>query len=173
MTTLAANPGALAAVFLVDILNDLLAPLVLEIDIDVGRLVARVGDEALEEEIVNVGIDLGNPEAIADDGIGRRAAPLRENAVVAGKAHDVIDGEKVSRIFFRRDEVEFPSDGLFDFFRHALRIASRGALADQSFERFLLACIAGAQFIRIIILQLVERELDAIEKADCLGECMR
>ncbi len=32
------DPGAVAAVFLVDVLDHLLAPLMLEIDVDVGRL---------------------------------------------------------------------------------------------------------------------------------------
>ena len=40
--------GAVAAVFAVDVLDDLLAPLVLEVDVDVGRLVALARDEALE-----------------------------------------------------------------------------------------------------------------------------
>ena len=44
-------PGAVAAVFLVDVLDHLLAPLVLEIDVDVGRLVALLGDEALEQQV--------------------------------------------------------------------------------------------------------------------------
>ena len=43
--------GALAAVSVVDVLDDLLAPLVLEIDVDVGRLAALGRDEALEQEI--------------------------------------------------------------------------------------------------------------------------
>ena len=42
--------GAVAAVFPVDVLHHLLAPLVLEIDVDVGRLAALLGDEAFEEE---------------------------------------------------------------------------------------------------------------------------
>jgi hypothetical protein len=41
--------GAFAAVFGVDVLDDLFAPLVLEVDVDVGRLVALAGDEALEQ----------------------------------------------------------------------------------------------------------------------------
>ena len=36
----------------VDVLHHLLAPLVLEIDVDVGRLVALPGDEALEQQVV-------------------------------------------------------------------------------------------------------------------------
>ena len=41
--------GALLAVFLVDIGHHLLAPLMLEIDVDIGRLVALHRDEALEQ----------------------------------------------------------------------------------------------------------------------------
>jgi len=33
----------------IDILDDFLAPLVLEIDVDIGRLVALLRDEALEQ----------------------------------------------------------------------------------------------------------------------------
>ena len=43
--------GALAAIFFVDVLDHLLAPLMLEIDVDVGRLAALGGDEALEQQI--------------------------------------------------------------------------------------------------------------------------
>ena len=43
--------GALAAVLLVDVLHHLFAPLVLEIDVDVGRLVAFGGEEAAEDEV--------------------------------------------------------------------------------------------------------------------------
>ena len=49
--------GAVAAVFAIDVLDHLLAPLVLEIDVDVGRLVALVADEALEQQVDLVGID--------------------------------------------------------------------------------------------------------------------
>ena len=78
--------GAIAAVFLVDVLHHLLAPLVLEIDVDVGRLVALGGDEALEEEIGALGIDLGDAEAVADGGVGGRAAPLAEDAPCRGRS---------------------------------------------------------------------------------------
>ena len=38
------KPGAIAAVTRVDVLDDLLAALVLEIDVDIGRFAARSGD---------------------------------------------------------------------------------------------------------------------------------
>ncbi len=56
------DAGAVARVFLVDVLNHLLAPLMLEIDIDIGRLVALGRDEALEEEVDASRIDLGDAE---------------------------------------------------------------------------------------------------------------
>ncbi len=44
-----ADRGAVAAVALVDVLDHLLAPLVLEIDVDIGRLAAVFGNEAGEQ----------------------------------------------------------------------------------------------------------------------------
>ncbi len=78
--------GAVAAVFLVDVLDDLLAPLVLEIDVDVGRLVALGGDEALEQQVDIGGVHGGDAEAVADGGIGRRAAPLAEDVLACGQS---------------------------------------------------------------------------------------
>ena len=58
-----ADAGALAAVAAVDVLDHLLAPLVLEVDVDVGRLVAGVGDEALEDHGADLGRHLGDRRA--------------------------------------------------------------------------------------------------------------
>ena len=80
-----ADRGALAAVALVDVLDHLLAPLVLEIDVDVGRLAAVFRDEAGEQELRRRRIDRGDAEAKADRAVGRRAAALAEN--VLGCAH--------------------------------------------------------------------------------------
>ena len=59
---LADHAGPLAAVALVDVLEDLLAPLVLEVHVYVGRLAALGGDEALEEEPHPHRVDGGDPE---------------------------------------------------------------------------------------------------------------
>ena len=74
-----ADRGAIAAVALVDVLDHLLAPLVLEIDVDVGRLAAVFGNEAGEQKLALVRIDLGDAEAIADRAVGRRAAALAKD----------------------------------------------------------------------------------------------
>src|SRR5271154_28035 len=71
---------ALATIVIIDILDHLLAPLVLEVDVDVRRLVALGRDEALEQKIEVRRIDLSDPEAIADCGIGCRAAALTEDS---------------------------------------------------------------------------------------------
>ncbi len=62
------NAGAFTAVFFVDVLDHLFAALVLEIDVDVGRLVARGRDETLEQQadVFGVGIDFGDAKAEAD-----------------------------------------------------------------------------------------------------------
>ncbi|MCY1531390.1 hypothetical protein D9M68_666140 [compost metagenome] len=63
--------GALAAVLCVDVLDDFFAPLVLEVDVDVGRFLAMAAQEALEQQVAFFGVDGGDFEAIADSGIGR------------------------------------------------------------------------------------------------------
>ena len=47
----------------VDVLDDLFAPLVLEVDVDVGRLAPLAADEALEQQVHARRIDLGDAEA--------------------------------------------------------------------------------------------------------------
>ena len=75
-----ADGGALAAVARIEVLDHLLAPLVLEIDVDVGRLAALGGDEALEQQVDLGRIDAGDAEAEADRAVGGRAAALAQDA---------------------------------------------------------------------------------------------
>ena len=61
-----AKPGAMPPEAVIDILDDVFALLVLEIDIDIRRFVARIRNEALEEQVGAGGIDFGDAERIAD-----------------------------------------------------------------------------------------------------------
>ena len=70
------QPGALAAIAGIDILDHLLAPLMLEVDVDVGGFLALLRDEALEQQFDLVGVDRRDPDDIADSGIGGRPPPL-------------------------------------------------------------------------------------------------
>ena len=66
-----ANPRAVPAVLLVNMLDDFFAPLVFEVDVDVRGFVTGFGHEALEDHGNRVGGDFGHPQRIADGGIGR------------------------------------------------------------------------------------------------------
>ena len=73
MTT-AVSAAAVAAVLVVDVLDHFLAALVFEVHVDVGRLVAFLADEALEQRVAAYRVDLGDAQAIADGRVGGRAA---------------------------------------------------------------------------------------------------
>src|SRR5262249_60562358 len=101
-----ADRGAVAGVTLVDVLDDLFAPLMLEIDIDVGRLAAILRNEAGEQKIDLRRIDLGDAKAIAHDAVRRRAAALAEDALSTREGDHVVDGEEVARVVELGDERE-------------------------------------------------------------------
>ena len=130
------DPGALAAILLVDVLDHLLAPLMLEIDVDVGRLLALLADEALEQQFVDRGIDRGDPECVADRAIGRRPAPLAQDRRVetAREVDDVVDGQEVAREVELLDQRQLVAELLVDLGRHPLGPAFAGTLPGQLLE---------------------------------------
>ena len=87
-------------------LHDGLAPLVLEIDIDIRRLAALLGDETLEQQVVALRVDGGDAQHVADGAIGGGAPALAQNPLAAGKAHDGIHRQKIRRVFQRLDQAE-------------------------------------------------------------------
>ena len=103
-----------AAVFRVDVLHDFLAPLVLEIDVDVGRLVALLADEALEQHAHSGRIDLGDAERVADRRVRRRAAALAEDSLRARECDDVVNGEEIRFVLQFRDQRELVLDQFAD-----------------------------------------------------------
>ena len=112
MITVAAIAARSRPYFSIDVLDDLLAPLVLEIDVDVGRLVALAGDEALEEQrCAAQRIDGGHPQAVADAGVGGGAPALTQNFLAARKGDDIVHGQKVRLVTQVRDEGELVLDG--------------------------------------------------------------
>jgi hypothetical protein len=86
-------------VFSISVLNYLFAPLMLEVDIDVGRLTAFFADEALKEHVAASGVHLRDAKAVAHGGVGRRASALTEDVLTASKAHDIVHSEKVRLVF--------------------------------------------------------------------------
>ena len=125
---------AVAAVAAVDVLDHLLAPLVLEVDVDVRRLAPLARDEALEQEVDLRRVDGGDPQAVADGGVGGGAPPLAEDALAPGEAHDVVHGEEVGRVAELGDEREFVHERAADLGRDAAGIALRRALPGQRLQ---------------------------------------
>ena len=101
-----ADGGAVAAIALIDVLDHLLAPLVLEVDVDVGRLAAVGGQEAGEQQVALHRVDRRHSQAVADHAVGRRAAPLAEDALGAGEGDDVVHGDEERCELFGFDERE-------------------------------------------------------------------
>ena len=141
-----ADGGAVAAVALVDVLHHLLAPLVLEVDVDVRRLAALLGDEALEQQVlVLLGrIDRGDAQAEADHGIGRRAAPLAEDALLARPADDVVHGQEVVGVVRASRSARAPCRaGPAHLLRHAVADSARRAPAQVRSRRCWMAVLPG------------------------------
>ncbi len=160
--------GAVAAVFAVDVLDDLLAALVLEVDVDVGRLAALDADEALEQQRGLARIHLGDAQAEAHHRVGRAAAALAQDALLARPAHDVGDGEEVGLVVELADQRELVLDALRRIGARAGHVLIVLALGEREApleagerER---AQVAGRrlpsrhQLLRVFVLQLGERE---------------
>ena len=86
------------AVTLIDVLN---CPLALvaagQVEIDVRPLATLFGEKALEKQVHADRIDGRDAERVADYAIGRRAAPLDQNAFATAELHDVPDDKEVAR----------------------------------------------------------------------------
>ena len=96
-----------AAVGLEHPLHDDLAAFVLEVDVDIGRLAAFLGDEALEQQVVALRIDRGDAEYVADGAVGRRPAALAEDVLGSGEADDRVHRQEVGGILQPLDQAQF------------------------------------------------------------------
>ncbi len=145
------NGCALAAVLFVDVLDDLFAPLVLEVDIDVGRLVAMPAQEALEQQVAFFRVDRGNAQAVADDRVGRGTAPLAKDVLRARKAHDVFHREKEHLVLQLDDQREFLFDLLAHLVGDALGKADRRALPGLAHQRLHGRLVVAHGFERVLV----------------------
>ncbi len=99
------------AIFLVDVLNHLLAAIAArQIEVDIGPLAALLGQETLEQQIHPHRIDRGDPQAVADGAVGRRPAALHEDVVLPAEIDDVPDDEEVAGELELLDEIELARD---------------------------------------------------------------
>ena len=85
-----------AAVLAVDVLDDLLAPVALDVDVDVRRPVALGRQEALEQQAERHGVGGGDAEGVADGRVGGAAPALAEDVLLPAEPHEVPHDEEVA-----------------------------------------------------------------------------
>ena len=148
--------GPVPAVLAVHVLDHLFPPLVLEIDVDVGRLVALARDEALEQHLRARGVDLGDPEAEADRGVGRRAPALAQDPPAPGEADDVVHREEIGLVGEVGDEGKLVLHELPHPSGRAVRPPGVHPLLRQS-AQVTRRCLARRhQLLRVLVAQAVE-----------------
>ena len=88
----------LAAVLLGDVGDDLAAPALAEVDVDIGQRHALGIEEALEVQVEVQRIDVRDPQAVRHQAAGGRpAARADRNRLLARVADEVPDDQEVAR----------------------------------------------------------------------------
>ena len=108
----------IAAIGLVDPLDDFFAAFMLEIDIDIGRLLALARHEPLEQQFVADRIDAGDAEDEAHAAIRGRPPPLAQDAPPPAFRDDGVHGEEVGRIAQLLDQPQLVADLVAVGLRH-------------------------------------------------------
>ncbi len=86
---------AVVAVLLGDVADHLVAPVVRDVEVDVGRLLAVDVQEALEDEPRRQRVDERDVERVEDDARRRGAAHAEHDAGALAELRDVVDDEEV------------------------------------------------------------------------------
>ena len=174
---LAHHARAVPAVLLVDVLQHLLAPLVLEVHVDVRRLLALHAQEALEEQPHAHRINGRDAQRVAHRRVGRAPAPLAEDAPRAREAHDVPDGQEVAREVQGRDELELVLDLLHHVLGRARRVAPPQPLVRQLAQPRGRRVARGQVLLGEVVAQAVQRRVAAarqlqraLERLGAVGE---
>ena len=113
----------MAAIAFVDVLNDLFAAFVLEVDVDVGGFVAGFGHEAFKDHRADFGADAGHAKAITHYRVRRRAAPLAENIAGSGELDDVVNCQEIGLVFQLGDQGQFVVQHVAHLVGRAVRVA--------------------------------------------------
>ena len=107
---LAYHGGVPTTVFLVHVLENFLPVPVGDVQVDVRRLVSRLGEEALEQQVQSYGIHGGDPEAVTDRRIGGGPSALHQNPPPVRESDDVPHDEEVVGQVQAIDDPEFVLD---------------------------------------------------------------
>ena len=100
-------------VLLRDIGDDLVAAVVLEVQVDIRHLLALDVEEALEDQLVLHGVDVGDAQAVQDDAGGGAAPHPEEDVVFPGEGDDVPDDQEIVGELGLLDDVQLVVQPLF------------------------------------------------------------
>ena len=156
---------ALAAIAVVNVLDHFLATCTIEVDVDVRRLVALLGDEPLEQHVHARRIDFGDAQRKADSGVRRRAAALAEDVLLTGEADDIVDGEEIAGVFELGDQRELLLDQLARCFRYAFGPTFPRTVFGEYAQPTVRRVAAGNDLMRVAIAQFGQPELAAFGDA--------
>ena len=136
-----------------------------------GGSLALGRHEAIEQHVDLGGVHRGDGEAIADDGVGGRAAPLAEDVLGAGEVDDVVHGEEVLGVVERVDELQLAHDESAHLLRDAVGEAPVGAFPGELFQ-MRLRCLAGRRrLVGVFVDELVE--VERARRGDLQRACER
>ena len=126
------------AVELFNMLNNFLASLILEVDVDIRHLNAFGRQEALEQQAVRQGIKVGNAHGIrANSACGRATARAYGNTILSRPANVFLDNEEVCREALLNNNARLVHIAIPCVFRNGFAIAALQAifafLAEQRF----------------------------------------
>ena len=130
----------------------------LEIDVDIGRLAAFAGDEALEEQLVLDGVDAGDAEHEADAAVRRRSAPLTQDAPPAAFGDDAVHRQEIGRVAELADQPQLVRDLVAIGLRQALGEHPRRGGCGQLFERALRGQPLDHPLVRILVAEFAKVE---------------
>ena len=117
------------AVFPPDVGDDLVAPAVLEVDVDVRHRDAVGVEEPLERELVQDGVDRRDAERVRDDAPRGTAAACRLDAFASGERDEVGDDQEVGGVAHLQDHAELVVEALLELRRHGPVAALEAGLA--------------------------------------------
>ncbi len=159
------NGGATAAIAVIDILDDFLSALMFEINIDIGRFLALPGNEAGEKQVMLHRINRGNAKQVTNHAIGGAAAALAEDIFGPRIVDNVMDRQKIGRIFKLVDKLQFFVQLVRQFAWDTARVRLCRRFPGKMFQPSLRCPSFRNRLVRIMIAQLVERKMDAGQKA--------
>ncbi len=134
----------------------------LEVHVDVRRLVALLADEALEQDGHARRIDLGDAQAVADHAVGGRAPALAQDVAAACESDDVVDGQEVVLVLQLADQGQLMLDLLLHLGGRAFRPAPPCPFVSQAPQKAGRRLARRHDLIGVLVLQLVQREVTAL-----------